>query len=43
MATYIENDVQNAFADLYNKGVLATTAIYYEVLRIILRDYLNNA
>ena len=43
MATYIENDMQNAFADIQNENVVATTSNYYKVSRIILRDHLNDA
>ena len=43
MATYTKNDVQNAFANLRNKNALATASTYHEILRITLRDHLNNA
>ena len=42
MAAYIENDVQNIFINLRNKGVLATTSTYYRILRTTLRDRLNS-
>ena len=41
MATYIENDVQNALADLRNGGALTTTATRHGVPRTTLRDRLN--
>ena len=39
MATYIENDIRNILIDIYNGDTIATTATYYGVLRITLRDY----
>ena len=43
MATYTENDVQNALADLRNGGALATTATRHGVPRTTLRNRLNGA
>ena len=43
MATYTENDVQNALADLRNEGALATASTRHGVLRTTLRDRLNGA
>ena len=43
MATYTENDVQNALTDIRNKGALRTVSIHHEVSRTILRDRLNGA
>ena len=43
MAAYTENDVQNAFIDLRNRGTLATAATRHGVLRTTLRGYLNSA
>ena len=43
MATYTENDVQNALADFRNGDVLRTVSIYYGVLRTTLRGRLNSA
>ena len=43
MATYTEDDVQNALADLENKVALATAATRYRVLRNTLRSRLNSA
>ena len=42
MAAYTENDVQNIFADLRNRGALATASTYYGVPRTTLRGHLNN-
>ena len=42
MATYIKNDMQNTLINLRNKNALATASTYYEISRIILRDYFNN-
>ena len=41
MATYIENDVQNALIDLRNRGALATTSTHHRIPRTTLRDRLN--
>ena len=43
MATYIENDVQNALSDLRNGGALRTVSTHYGVLRTTLRDRFNSA
>ena len=43
MATYIENDVQNALTDIQNRGAITTTSDRYEVSRTTLRDRLNDA
>ena len=43
IATYIENDVQNALIDIQNKGAIAIISNHYGVLRTILRDRLNGA
>ena len=43
MAAYTENDVQNALADLRNRGALATAATYHGVPRTTLRGRLNSA
>ena len=43
IATYTENDVQNALADLRNGGALATAATRHGVPRTTLRDRLNSA
>src|SRR5437762_2633629 len=43
MATYIENDVQNALTDLRNGGVLRTVSAHHGVLRTTLRGRLNGA
>ena len=43
MATYIENDVQNALADLRNGGVLRTMSARHGVPRTTLRGRLNGA
>ena len=43
MAAYIENDVQNALADLRNGGALATAATHHGVPRTTLRNRLNGA
>ena len=43
MATYTENDVQNALINLQNGVALATTATYYGVPRNTLRGRLDGA
>ena len=43
MATYIKNDMQNAFIDFRNKDALRIISIYYKILRIILRGRFNDA
>ena len=43
MATYTENDVQNALADIRNGGALRTASTRHGVLRAILRGRLNGA
>ena len=43
MATYTENDVQNALTDVQNGGAVATASDRYGVPRTILRDRLNGA
>ena len=42
MAAYIENDMRNALADIRNGDAITTTAIYYGISRIILRDRFKN-
>ena len=41
MATYTENDIQNALTDIYNGDTIATTATYYRVPRTTLRNRLK--
>ena len=36
MATYIENDIQNVFTDIYNENTIAIIITYYKVLRTTL-------
>ena len=43
MAAYTENDVQNALADLRNRGALATVATRHGVPRTTLHNCLNGA
>ena len=43
MATYIENDVQNALINVRNGSALATAATRNGVLRNTLRGRLNSA
>ena len=43
MATYIENDIRNALADMRNEGTITTAAIHHEIPRITLRDRLKGA
>ena len=43
MATYTENDVQNALADVQNGGAVATASDRHGVPRTTLRDRLNGA
>ena len=43
MAAYIENNIQNVFIDMRNKGAIAIAATYYKVLRTTLRDRLKGA
>ena len=43
MATYTEDDVQNALADLENKVPLATAATRHDIPRNTLRGRLNGA
>ena len=43
MATYTENDVQNALADIQNRGAVATASDRHGVPRTTLRDRLNGA
>ena len=43
MATYIKNDVQNAFTNLRNGAALAIASTHHGISRTTLRDYLNNA
>ena len=43
MATYTENDVQNALADMHNEGALATAATVHGVPRTTLQNRLNGA
>ncbi len=41
MAIYTENDVQNALANVHNRGALATAATVHGVPRTILWNCLN--
>ena len=43
MATYTENDVQNALTDFRNGGALRTISTYHGVPRTTLRGRLNGA
>ena len=43
MATYTENDIQNALADLRNGSALRTVSTHHEIPRTTLRDRLNGA
>ena len=43
MATYTENDVQNALADIRNRGAKATASTHHGVPQTTLRDRLNGA
>ena len=43
MATYTENDVQNALADIRNRGALRTASTQHGVPRATLRGRLNGA
>ena len=43
MATYTENDVQNALADVRNSCTLATAATVYGVPRNTLHRHLSSA
>src|SRR6266480_2400773 len=43
MATYTENDVQNALTDLRNRGALRTISTHHGVPRTTLRDRFNSA
>ena len=42
MATYTENDMQNALTNIYNEDTLATVAIIYGVSQTILQNCLND-
>ena len=41
MATYIKNNMQNVFTDIYNEDTIATTATYYRILRTTLYNRLK--
>jgi len=41
MATYIENNVQNALTNVHNKDTIATTATHYRVLQTTLYNCLK--
>jgi hypothetical protein len=43
MATYTENDVQNAFTDIRNESAITTAFTHHGVSRTILRDRFNDA
>jgi hypothetical protein len=43
MATYTENDVQNALTDIRNRGALRTASTHHEIPRATLRGRLNGA
>ena len=43
MAAYTENNVQNALADVRNRGAIATAATHHGVPRTTLRDRLKGA
>ena len=43
MATYTENDVQNALTDIHNRDTIATVFTHYGIPRTTLRNRLNGA